>query len=54
MLLRVARAVMANHTFDKLFDMMDANDFPALKQAFDEGADVNMLNEVDLSNQAVV
>merc|ERR1712086_363566 len=39
--------IMANHTFDKLFDMMDANDFPALKQAFDEGADVNMLNEYE-------
>ena len=37
-------AVMSNHTFDDLFDMMADNNIPALKQALNEGADVNMLH----------
>ena len=53
MLLRVARAVMSNLTFHDLFHMMYVNNFPALEQAFNEGADINMLNEVDSSNLAV-
>ena len=45
---------MANHTFQDLFVMLCDNNMPALEQALNEGADVNMLDEVDLSNQAVV
>jgi len=37
--------VMASHTFGELFDMVDANDFPALAQALNEGADVNILED---------
>ena len=48
-MLRVARAVMSNHTFDDLMDMMSNEDIPALEQAFNEGADVNMVSEVDSS-----
>ena len=44
---------MSNHTFDDLFDMMADNNIPALKQALNEGADVNMLDEVGSSNLAV-
>merc|ERR1711865_296437 len=36
---------MSSHTFDDLYDMMDANDFPALEQALNEGADINMVNK---------
>ena len=52
-MLRIDRAVMSNHTFDELFQMMWDNNFPALAQALDEGADVNMLDGVDFSNLAV-
>ena len=56
MLLSVALAVMSNRMiqscpFRDLSRMMFDNDFPALEQALNEGADVNMLNdEVDSSN----
>ena len=53
MLLRVARAVMSNLTFHDLFHMMYVNNFPALAQALDEGADVNMVDGVDSLNLAV-
>ena len=51
-MLRVARAVMSNHTFDDLVRMMIIDDIPALEQALNEGADVNMLDEVDPLNPA--
>ena len=47
-------AVMSNHTFRDLRDMVDANNIPALEQALNEGADVNMLSQVDSSNLAVI
>ena len=45
---------MANHTFDNLYNMMMYDDnFPALEQAFNDGADVNMVDpEVDPPNPA--
>ena len=53
-MLRVARAVMSSHTFKDLCDMMNANNLPALEQALNEGADINMGDdEVDSSNLAV-
>ena len=45
-MVRVARAVMANHIFNNLYNMMRFGDIPALEQALNEGADVNMLNPV--------
>ena len=44
---------MSNHNFEDLWTMVDANNFPALKQALNEGADVNMLSRVDSLNLAV-
>ena len=38
---------MANHTFYDLVNMIHEHDIPALEQALDEGADVNMVDEVD-------
>ena len=57
-MLRIARAAMSNHTFDDLDGMMNDNDFPALEQALNEGADVNMVDDgqiygVDSPNLAV-
>ena len=40
-LLRLARAVMSNHTYYDVYDMIEAEDIPALEQALNEGADVN-------------
>ena len=45
-----ARAVISNHTYDDLFMMMHNEDIPALEQALNEGADVNMVDEVDPLN----
>ena len=44
---------MANPAFDEHSNMIYESNIPALEQALNEGADINILNEVDSSNLAV-